>query len=123
MVSVAFRSGWWSVNSLFSTCAIAGGVVRLPQVWGSYGGNSDSFFGRFIQSVWSAFRIRSRFRPVDYKNFRKRLEMSGNGRIHNLGGYTFLFDGCNRLIAIKRAARFDFNGRCLPPHYYVRAAD
>lgn len=73
-----------------------------------------------IAAVRSLLGMHRRFRQVDYRSFRGRLDTTLSGRVRRWGRYTYLYDCRNRLVAVTRAARVDASGRCVPVSYFVR---
>lgn len=79
-------------------------------------------FRGVVTTVLALAGVRTRFQRVDYRNFRELLNFAIGGRVRSWGRDTYLYDDRNQVIAIKRAARFDASGRCVPPSYFVRRA-
>jgi hypothetical protein len=75
--------------------------------------------GGIIATLLALAGIRTHFQQVDYRIFRELLNLAISGRVLSLGCDTYLYDSRSRLIAIKRAARFDANGRCSATRYFV----
>ena len=121
MSGSVFLSGGWSIGSGFSGAVVnetgrrATGAVssRRPR---SAANNSDGIFTTLL----ALMGVQTRFQQVDYRNFRERLNLATGSRVRNWGRDTYLYDSRNRLVAIKRAARFEANGRCTPTSYFVR---
>ena len=79
--------------------------------------------GGLATAAWKALRsipgIQPRFRQVDYRSFRDRLDATLSGKVRRWGRYTYLYDCRNQLVAITRAARVEAGGRCLPVSYFL----
>jgi hypothetical protein len=122
MSGSVFLSGGWSVGS-------GGGAVTSGYSHG-YGHGSGrrtagavsrrtQEAGGIIATLLALAGIRTHFQQVDYRIFRELLNLAISGRVLSLGCDTYLYDSRSRLIAIKRAARFDANGRCSATRYFV----
>jgi hypothetical protein len=124
MSGSVFLSGGWSLGSGISSAVVnesgrrarAGDSHRYSRR--SRPATNDA--GGIFTTLLALAGVRIRFQQVDYRNFRDLLNLANSGRVRSWGRDTYLFDGRNRLIAIKRAARFDANGRCTPSSYFVR---
>jgi len=123
MSGSVFLSGGWSIGSGISSVVDTGtgrrvrGAVSRRVGRRQYSELSDA--GGILPTLAALVGIRTRFQQVDYRNFRELLNLAISGRVHSWGRNTYVYDGRNRLVAIKRAARFDGNGRCTPPSYFV----
>jgi len=124
MSGSVFLSGGWSVGSGISAITsgagrrTAGAVSRHPALH-KVRNTTALEAGGIIATLLALAGIRTRFQQVDYRNFRELLNLAISGRVLSLGCDTYLYDSRNRLIAIKRAARFDANGRCSAARYFV----
>jgi hypothetical protein len=121
MSGSVFLSGGWSIGSGISSAVVnksgrrASGAVSRRQL---YTAINDA--GSIFPDLLALVGIRTRFRQVDYRSFRELLNLAISGRVRSWGRDTYLYDSGNRLVAIKRAAKFDANGRCTPSSYFVR---
>lgn len=66
--------------------------------------------------------VRPRYRQVDYRSFRDRLDATLSGKVRRWGRYTYLYDGRNQLVAVTRAGRVEAGGRCQPVSYFLPCA-
>jgi hypothetical protein len=124
MSGSVFLSGGWSIGSGINSIVSndKGRRVRgaVSQRAGRRPHSSLDNAGGVFTTLAALVGSRTRFQQVDYRNFRELLNLSNSGRVHSWGRNTYVYDGRNRLVAIQRAARFDINGRCTPPSYFVR---
>lgn len=123
----AFQGSWSPIDRIFG--GNPAGTSRHQQSGRRKPGSRNSapykatrsqLSGGLLAAVLPLLGIRSRYRQVDYRGFRELLGEAFGGRVLSWGRDTYLYDSANRLIAIKRAARFHASGRCQPPRYFVR---
>lgn len=121
MSGSVFLSGGWSIGSGFSSAVVNQAGRRATGAVSSRGPRSaTNDAGGVFTTLLALVGVQTRFQQVDYRNFRELLNVVASSRVRNWGRDTYLYDSRNRLIAIKRAARFEANGRCTPTSYFVR---
>lgn len=125
MSGSVFLSGGWLVGPgvggiVDSAGRRAGAVRNRVAPGGRRRRGTAAEAGGMVAILLSMAGIQSRFQQVDYRNFRELLNVAISGHVRNWGRDTYLYDSRNRLVAIKRAARFESNGRSTPTRYFVR---